>query len=83
MLIIRRKPQESILIGEDVEIAVLDSSAGKVTLGIIAPRHVTVLRKEIHQTVEQNRAAAQTPAVLDLPAVRALFHRSDPARSGR
>lgn len=83
MLIIRRKPHESILIGEDVEIAVLDSSAGKVTLGIIAPRQVTVLRKEIRETFEQNRAAAETPPTLDLPAVRALLHRSDPPPSGR
>ena len=83
MLIIRRKPHESILIGEDVEICILDSSAGKVTLGILAPRQVTVLRKEIRETFDQNRAAAGTPPVLGLPAVRALFHRSDPAPSGR
>lgn len=83
MLIIRRKPHESVLIGDDVEIAVLDSSAGKVTLGIIAPRQVRVLRKEIRETFEQNRAAAQTPATLNLPAVRALLKRSEPAPSGR
>lgn len=83
MLIIRRKPHESVLIGDDIEIAILDSSAGKVTLGIAAPRQVRVLRKEIRETFEQNRAAAQTPAALDLPGIRALLKHSKPAPSGR
>lgn len=83
MLIIRRKPHESVLIGQDVEICILDSSAGKVTLGIVAPRQVRVLRKEIQETFDQNRAAAEAQPGLALPAVRALFHRSDPVPSGR
>jgi carbon storage regulator len=77
MLIIRRKPHESVLIGQDVEVHILDSSAGKVTLGIVAPRHVRVLRKEIVETFDQNRAAAQAEPALALPAIRNLLHRSD------
>lgn len=58
MLVIRRRPGESLLIGEGVEIEILDCGHSHVKLGIRAPKEVTVLRKEIHITSQQNRAAA-------------------------
>ena len=60
MLVIRRRPGEALMIGDDVEIAILDSSASQVKLGIRAPKSVAVLRKEIHLVGEQNRAAARS-----------------------
>jgi carbon storage regulator CsrA len=48
-----------VIIGDDIEIEVLDSTASQVKLGIRAPKCVTVLRKEIHLTREQNLAAAR------------------------
>ena len=59
MLVIRRRAGESLLIGEDVEIEILDVGGSHVKIGIHAPKQVTVLRKEIHLTGEQNRAAAR------------------------
>lgn len=59
MLIIRRKAGESILVGDDIEILVMDLSPGQVRLGIRAPTDVVVLRKEIWLAREQNRAAAR------------------------
>lgn len=58
MLVIRRRAGESLLIGEGIEIEVLDCTGSQVKLGIRAPREVTVLRKEIYLTSEQNRIAA-------------------------
>jgi carbon storage regulator len=58
MLLIRRRAGESILIGEDIEIQVIDVTPSRVKLGIIAPRSVLVLRKEIRLAAEQNRAAS-------------------------
>ena len=58
MLLIRRRAGESILIGEDIEIQVIDVTPSRVKLGIIAPRSVPVLRKEIRLSSEQNRAAS-------------------------
>ena len=58
MLLIRRRAGESILIGEDIEIQVIDVTPSRVKLGIIAPRSVPVLRKEIRLSAEQNRAAS-------------------------
>ena len=58
MLVIRRRAGEALLIGGSVEIEILDCSPSQVKLGIRAPKEVTVLRKEIHLTSEQNRLAA-------------------------
>ena len=67
MLVIRRRPGESVVIGDEVEIEILDSSASQVKLGIRAPRSVNVVRKEIQVVGDQNRAAARgvSPGALD------------------
>ncbi|HSW49803.1 MAG TPA: carbon storage regulator [Bryobacteraceae bacterium] len=59
MLVIRRREGEAILIGEDVEIEILEITPARVKLGIRAPDHVQVLRKELKATREQNLAAAR------------------------
>jgi carbon storage regulator len=59
MLVIRRRPGEALFIGDDVEIEILDCSPSHVKLGIRAPKEITVLRKEIHITSQQNAAAAR------------------------
>jgi len=59
MLVIRRRRGESITLGEDIEIEVLDVSASHVKLGIRAPKSVAVVRTEIRVVGEQNRASAQ------------------------
>ncbi|HML16179.1 MAG TPA: carbon storage regulator [Bryobacteraceae bacterium] len=59
MLVIRRRAGEAVLIGDHIEIEILDVTHTQVKLGIRAPKQVTVLRKEIHLTGEQNRVAAR------------------------
>jgi carbon storage regulator len=59
MLVIRRRPGESLVIGDAVEIEILGSSASQVKLGIRAPKSIPVLRKEIYVVSQQNRAASQ------------------------
>ncbi len=65
MLIIRRRRGESITVGDEVEIEILETSPTQVKLGIRAPKSVSVLRKEIILTREQNRVASGSPAVDD------------------
>ena len=62
MLIIRRRRGESIVIGEDIEIEILETTPTQVKLGISAPKDVTVLRSEIRVTRDANRAASQPVA---------------------
>jgi carbon storage regulator len=59
MLIIRRKAGESILIGPDIAIEVVEVAGGKVKLGIQAPAEVLILRREIRLAEQQNLAAAR------------------------
>jgi carbon storage regulator len=49
MLVLTRKVEESILIGDDVEIMVLGVSGDKVRIGINAPREIEVFRKEVKE----------------------------------
>ncbi len=61
MLLIRRRAGESILIGEEIEIQILEVAPNRVKIGIVAPPSVPVMRKEAHLTRQQNQAAACTP----------------------
>ncbi len=65
MLIIRRRRGESITVGDEVELEILETSPTQVKLGIRAPKSISVLRKEILVTREQNRVASGSPAVDD------------------
>ena len=66
MLVIRRRPGETLVIGNDIEVEVLASSSSQVKLGIRAPREVNVVRQEIQLVEEQNRASARKDAGPDL-----------------
>jgi carbon storage regulator len=59
MLVIRRRAGESLFIGDDVEIKVLEVGPTQIKLGIAAPKEITVLRSEVRQTQQANRAAAE------------------------
>lgn len=58
MLVIRRRAGEAVLIGDQVELEILEIGHTHVKLGIRAPREISVLRKEIQLTAQQNKAAA-------------------------
>jgi len=53
MLILSRQKDDSIIIGDDIEITVVDIRGDKVRLGINAPRSVSVHRKEIYDAIQK------------------------------
>ena len=60
MLVLSRQRDESIKIGDDIEITVVDIRGEKVRLGITAPPHIPVHRKEVYEAIKrENEAAAQ------------------------
>jgi carbon storage regulator len=59
MLITHRREGESIRIGDDIEVHILDIRKSKIKLGIVAPRSVTITTREVMLVREQNLAAAQ------------------------
>jgi carbon storage regulator (csrA) len=61
MLVLSRKPNESIIISDNIEIKIVEVRGEQVKLGITAPRDISVHRKEIYESIhEQNKNAAQT-----------------------
>ncbi|MBI4846096.1 MAG: carbon storage regulator CsrA [Candidatus Omnitrophica bacterium] len=61
MLVLSRKPNESIIIGDEIEVKVVEVRGEQVKLGITAPRNISVHRKEIYLSIqEQNKSAAKS-----------------------
>jgi len=58
MLVLARRLNESIMIGDDIEVVIIDIKGDQVKLGIKAPRKVTVHRKEVYQEIKQENIAA-------------------------
>ena len=73
MLVIRRKREQMIRIGEDIEITVLEIENGQVKLGIHAPREIPVFREEILAARQANLGSA-----LSASALAALEHYAVP-----
>ena len=67
MLVLSRQRDQTIMIGDDIEIKIVDIRGDKVRLGITAPKKIPVHRKEVYEAIQrQNRASAgMRPA--DLP----------------
>ena len=60
MLVLSRQRDETIMIGDDVEITVVDIRGDKVRLGITAPRQIQVHRKEVYEAIKrENQQAAK------------------------
>ena len=57
MLVLTRKSNQSIMIGDDIEVSVLAIMGEKVRIGIQAPRDVPVFRKEVYLEIQQERPA--------------------------
>jgi carbon storage regulator len=65
MLILSRKVNEKIMIGDDISISVIEVRGDQVRLGVDAPRSVKVFRQEVFDAIKaENKAAAESRPVL-------------------
>jgi len=79
MLVLSRQRDERIVIGDEVEVVVVDIRGDKVRLGIVAPSTVSVHRKEIYEAIRrENQDAAGLRG--ELPRIAASAAGSDAAR---
>lgn len=69
MLVLSRKKNESIRIGEDITIVVVEIRGDKVRLGIEAPKEIPVHRREVYEAIK--RSVAQHNAALEDGSVKA------------
>ena len=63
MLVLTRKSNQSIMIGDEIEVSVLAIMGEKVRIGIQAPRTIPVFRKEVYLEIQQEKAAGSREAV--------------------
>jgi len=75
MLVLTRKSNQSIMIGDDIEVSVLAIMGEKVRIGIQAPRDIPVFRKEVYLEIQHERAANLAGASTDVD--RALHKLGD------
>jgi len=62
MLVLTRKPGQSIMIGDGIEVQVLSVAGEKVRLGITAPREVSIFRHEVYERIEEETASKESEA---------------------
>ena len=67
MLVLSRQRDETIMIGDEIEITVVDIRGDKVRLGITAPTHISVHRKEVYDAIQRENRAAANIKPEDLP----------------
>jgi carbon storage regulator len=73
MLVLTRRANQSVMIGNDVTITILEIRGDQVRIGIQAPKSVTVHREEVFRELEQaNKEAAAAPSEAGVEALRNL-----------
>lgn len=80
MLVLSRQPDEAIIIGDDIVITIVGVRGDKVRLGISAPAHIPVHRKEVYEAIknEMENSARQGGKVESLAKHKARTDRDKP-----
>jgi len=72
MLILSRKTNEKIMIGDDISISIIEIRGDQVRIGVDAPKSVKVFRQEVFDAIKaENKAAVQSVAVLPVLGIDA------------
>ena len=78
MLVLSRQRDQTIMIGDDIEITVVDIRGDKVRLGISAPTSVSVHRKEVYDAIKREMREASQVNLEDLADADNKLKRQDP-----
>ena len=76
MLVLSRKINESIVLGEIIEVKVLEVSGERVKIGISAPRDISIVRRELLDQVQAENVAAAEADAPHMAAVVRHFHKT-------
>ena len=83
MLVLTRKSNQSIMIGDDIEVSVLAIMGEKVRIGIEAPRSVPVFRKEVYLEIQQDSSSPDEDRKAVDEALDQMKSSKDPAPSAQ
>ncbi len=72
MLVFTRKKGESLVIGNEIEITILNLGSGGVKIGITAPRHISVHRHEVYEAIQRENTAASQSRVPSPEVIKKL-----------
>jgi carbon storage regulator len=74
MLVLTRKKEQTLVIGDDIEVTVLEIQGEQIRLGVKAPKSVKVYRKELYLEIqEENKSAAKASAPHVPPVIKDLL----------
>ena len=73
MLVFTRKKDESLVIGTEIEVTILNIGSGSVKVGIRAPRHISVHRHEVYEAIKRENLAASQSQVPKTDIFKNLF----------
>ncbi len=75
MLVLSRKPDESIVIGDQIEVVVVEVKGDQVKLGVRAPRSISVHRKEVYEAIQAANLEASKPQVQHLQGLAEVLRK--------
>ncbi|MNI38593.1 hypothetical protein D3C73_927430 [compost metagenome] len=78
MLVLARKKGESIMIGDQIELVILSTEGDTVRVGIKAPKHVEVYRKEVYEHIQASNKEASVHPVSPMNLSKLLNRPSQP-----
>jgi carbon storage regulator (csrA) len=73
MLVISRKAGESLVIAGDIKVTIVSIANDKVSIGIEAPKEIKIVRQELLETIEANRASAEGTESKDYKNIASLI----------
>ena len=81
MLILTRKPGETIRIGSEIKVQVLEVKGNQIRIGIDAPRSIAVHRQEIFEQIQRENLDAAKSAPQDLNALTQIWKTRKPSKT--
>ncbi len=73
MLILTRKIGESIIIGDDIVVKVIETGKNNIRIGIDAPKEISVLRQEVYESIQQANIESSRGEKTDIARAAKLF----------
>lgn len=82
MLILTRKIGESIVIGDDIVVKVVETGRNSIRIGIEAPREITVLRQEVFEAIQKENILSAKGTKSDISKAAKLFGSKESKKKG-